>query len=200
MLIHLYYTALPSQQALNALDKKLSHIAKSQETIDGGKRLWITHVPETVSRPLLHPLPFDLLVFPLSLPSTLLEEYKISLGTAPKRCLLCRSADDSLPAFDILLALAREISTTTGAFLSIDDQLGYRMLGPDPLDDSFNINALHSFPGRVCEIVHETNDGDLNVEWFVDAPWLCAWLHHHYAPLNASRPSSASRFASLDYS
>lgn len=200
MLIHLYYTALPPQQALNALDKKLSHIAKSQEAIDGGKRLWMTHVPETASRPLLNPIPFDLLVFPLSLPCTLLEEYKLSLGTAPKRCLLCQTADDSLPAFDILLALACEISSTTGAFLSIDDQLGYRMLGPDPLDDSFNIHALHSFPGHVCEIAHETDDGDLRVEWFVDATWLCAWQHHHYAPRNTSPSSSYSRFASLDYS
>lgn len=197
--LRLFFTELPPASALHALDKRLDTLAKSQEYIDGGRRLWITHVPETVTRPFLHPKPFDILISALRFSASEIEDFRMEIGTEPKRCMICRTHDESHATIEVLFAIAAEIMTRTPALLAIDDKLGRKMFHIHALEPEFPTQCLDEFPGSVYEIAHENSEGDLNVEWLVDGRWLKAWLTQKYLQTGQTKTSENSRFASLDY-
>lgn len=208
--IRLLYMELPTVAESGALDRKLKKIADVQEPLDGGKRLWITRIPETIYRPFATPKPFDILVGVPRLGDTQIEEYRMEIGTAPKRYIDCRSYEESSTAIEVLTALAREIMACTHAFMRIDRQLFFRLAAnfsrekchSEFLDDSEIAAILQQFPGKLAEIAHEKENGDLVVEWIVDAHWLQAWCDkmHRPSPEHGQVDREAfSRFASLDY-
>ena len=200
MRLRLFFTELPQESTLNALDRRLVAMARSQEAIGGGKRLWMTHIPETVTRPFLHARAFDLFVSALRFSNAEIEDFRIGIGVAPKRVMFCESPDDSPESLEISFALAFEVMSRTAALLNISEDLAKRMfrLKP-PFDDEFPPHLLDDFPGSVYEVAHEKADGDLGVEWFVDAKWLRAWMQLHYKKPNEDERSETSRFSSLDY-
>ncbi len=196
--LRLFFIELPPESVLAALDRRLETLARRQEAVSGGKRLWITHVPETQTRPFLHARPFDIFVSPMRFNSSLREDYRVGLGVEPKRCMICRAQDDSCENAEILFVLCAEIMAKCSALLGIDEKLGRLMFKIDERELEFPSQCLDEFPGCVYEVAHEMDDGDLGVEWFVDARWLKAWISKQH-PLQSSHPE-ASRFSSLDYS
>jgi len=196
--LHLYFLTVPDEAATAAMDKWLTSITKEKTVADGGIRLWLTHVPETATRPFLNARPFDLVSQPLRLSASEREEYQVSLGAAPKKHMICRTEFDDEASFEVLLSLAFELMKRTGqAFLAVDNALGTRLLGPGRLGDPFEIEMMESFPGAAFEVAHEDDEGALDVAWYVDARWLNAWRNHRGKRANKSE--TFSRFASLDY-
>ena len=200
MRLRLFFTELPAESTLNALDRRLSGLARSQEAIDGGRRLWITHIPETITRPFLHARAFDLFVSALRFSNAEIEDFRIGIGAAPKRIMICDSPDDSQESLEICFAIATEVMSRCAALLNINEALAKQMfhLKP-PFDDEIPPHLLDDFPGSVYEVAHEKPDGDLGIEWFVDARWLRAWTQQHYQKNKSEEHSESSRFASLDY-
>ncbi len=196
--LRLYFTELPANAALTALDKRLDHLAQKQEPLDGGRRLWITYVPQTRNRPFLHAKPFDIFVSPLRFSTSEIEDFRVGIGVVPKRCMICRAADDAADTIVVLFAIAVEIMSRCGALLRIDDKLGRKMFHIDERELDFPVICLDEFPGAVYEVAHETPDGELGLEWFVDARWICAWNERQNQ--NSNNSKEFSRFASLDYS
>ena len=193
--LRLFFIEQPQASTLALLDRKISGLARRQEPIDGGRRLWVTHVPETATRPFLEARPFDIRVAPVRLSAAETEDFRIGVGAAPTRCMVCRSADDESATLEVLFAIAAEVMSHCAALLEITDGVGRRMFPIDPWECDFPAQLLDTFPGTVYEIAHETDEGDLAMAWLVDARWVRAWIGRH-----AERPSATvSRFASLDY-
>ncbi len=200
MRLRLFFTELPAESTLNALDRRLSALARSQEPIDGGRRLWITHIPETITRPFLHARAFDLFVSALRFSNAEIEDFRIGIGATPKRIMICHAPDDSPESLEICFAIAAEVMSRCAALLNISESLGKQMFHiKPPFDDEFPSHLLDDFPGSVYEVAHEKADGDLGLEWFVDARWLRSWSQQHYRHLDADAHSEVSRFSSLDY-
>lgn len=197
--LRLFFTELPSNSVLTSLDKRIDALAKMQEPIDGGRRLWITHVPETITRPFLNPKPFDILVSALRFSNSEIEDFRMEIGVAPKRCMICRAHDETHATIEVLFAIVAEIMTRVPALLAINDELGRKMFRIHELEPEFPAQCLDDFPGCVYEVAHENSEGDLTVEWFVDGRWLKAWLTKKYLQSGNPRTSENSRFASLDY-
>ncbi len=198
--LRLFFTELPSAPTLNALDKRLDSMAKAQESLDGGRRLWVTHVPETITRPFLNPKPFDIFVSPLRFSASEIEDFRMEIGSVPKRCMICRAHDETHTTLEVLFAIVAEIMTRTPALLAIDDALGKKMFQIPEREPEFPAQCLDDFPGCVYEVAHENSEGDLTLEWFVDGRWLKAWLSKKYMQSGQTKTSENSRFASLDYS
>lgn len=198
--LELYFIELPAEAAIQALDRKLANLSPKIERLSEGQRLWVTHVPETSTRPFLIPKPFDILPRPLRLTNNALEEYRVGMGAAPQWHWTCRSHEDSEASCDVLLSIAIEIMSLCGALLCIDDPLGMKLFGPDALDDHFNTNVFAHYPGKAYEVAHETPDGDLCMTWFVNARWIRAWRKRHQIPETKNQTPESARFASLDYS
>ena len=196
--LFLFFTELPQPQILNTLDKKLNSLSRSFEPIENGRRLWLTHVPDTATKPLLHPKPFEIRLSTLRLSSAEIEDFRVGLGVTPKRVMICHPPDDSAVSEQMMFAIAFEIVTKCNALLRIDDKTGLRMFNLiEKGEDEFPSQLLDDYPGSVYEVAHETCEGDLGVEWFVDSRWLHAWMSRKYQ--RKSQNSETSRFATLDY-
>lgn len=198
MYLRLYFVEIPSESMFSAIDRRLETLARRQEPIEGGRRLWITHVPETQTRPFLHARPFDIFVVPMRFSNAQREEFRVSLGAEPKRCMVCRAMDDTLESMEVLFVLAAEIMARSASLLCLNEKLARQMFHIDEREIDFPVQCLDDFPGSVYETAHELEDGDLGIEWFVDARWLKAWISKQH-PQNGLH-SDGSRFSSLDYS
>ena len=132
------------------------------------------------------------------------------MGTVPKRCLICRSfasgsrsSSEENTIIDVLFGIVFEIMTTTSALLCLDSATLRRISGNDPAwadDDDESWKAqIYRYPGQISEIAHERSDGDLWVEWIVDARWLRAWIDAKNRHRGVEKNDEFSRFASLDY-
>ncbi len=196
--LRLYFTELPQPSVLAALDRRFETLARKQEPVDGGRRLWITHVPETSTRPFLNAKPFDIYVAPLRFSASQIEDYRIGIGVLPKRCMICRASDNAPDTAEVLFAISSEIMSRCAALLAIDESLGRRMFQIDERELEFPSQYLDNYPGCVYEIAHELDDGELQMEWFVDARWLQAWLARRHSQSGSGQ--EFSRFSSLDYS
>lgn len=196
--LNLYFLAIPDETATASMDKWLSSIAKNKSAADGGLRLWLTHVPETATRPFLNARPFDIVSLPVRLSPSAREEYQVSLGGTPKKHMVCRTEFDDDASFEVLLSIAFELMKRSGqGFLAIDNALGTKLLGPGKLGDPFELADMASYPGAAFEVAHEDDEGALDVSWYVDASWLNAWRKNRGRKMG---PNDAfSRFASLDY-
>ncbi len=197
MELRLFFTQLPSEAMLIALDRRLSSLAGNQEALDNGKRLWITHVPETASRPFLHAKPFDMFVHPVRFSASQAEEFRVGLGCVPKRCMFCCSPDDSSDAQEVLFAIVMEVMALCPALMAIDERLGRTMFHVDERELEFSSQYLDEFPGGVYEVAHEKENGELGVEWLVNSVWLGAWRSKSFRHCRQS--ADHSRFSSLDY-
>ena len=199
MNLFIFFCELPTQAALEALDRRLSTLAKTQDPLPNGKRLWITHVPETATRPFLHARAFDIFVAPIRFSTSEIEDYRVSLGQVPKRQMVCRCENDSPESLEVMFCLAIEVMTRMNAFLSLSEDLIRLMFHTTATDTDFLAQHLDDFPGLVYELAHEQSDGELRLEWFVDARWLRAWLSKQHHDAKFTPNSTTSRFASLDY-
>lgn len=199
--IKLFYFSLPDASQLSALDKALERIAKKQEALGTGKRLWITSSPNHIYRPFLKARPFDMRVDSLSFSQSEIEEFRVSVGVAPKRRLSCSSQIDDRDSLGILLELALEIMQHTKAFLKLDDALARQLFEISAIEEEFPSQLLAHFPGNVYEVAHELADMGLSIVWLVDARWLRAYLFNKNQALNLGeeRQDIACRFATLDY-
>lgn len=216
--IRLIYREAPDASCCAALDRKLRHIASAQEAIDGGKRLWLSRVPDAMCRPLANPRPFDVIVSAARLSDDEAEAFRLGLGAIPKRRMICRCYEkpseigtdsesaqqrEENTAIDILFAIAFEIMTTTSALLCITGDLMHRMQGNSPLqmpdDDAHWKSEIYRYPGQISEIALEIGDGDLSVMWIVDARWLRAWTDERNRRRGLCAGEKMSRFATLDY-
>ena len=137
--IRLIYREVPDTTSCAALERKLKSIAPVQESIDGGKRLWLSYMPETVYRPFAKPRAFDILVGATRLSDGEIEEFRMGMGTVPKRCLICRSfasgsrsSSEENTIIDVLFGIVFEIMTTTSALLCLDSATLRRISGNDP--------------------------------------------------------------------
>lgn len=199
MKLDIYFLAIPDEAASAAIDKWIASIAKNAEPLRLGMRIWLTHLPETATKPFLHARPFDIVTQPLKISASMREEYQVSLGASPKKHMTCCTEGDDDASFEVLVAIVLEIMKRTGrVFMSLDNDLGARMFGPGRLGDPFDVFKLESLPGAAYEVAHESDEGELSVEWFVDARWLRAWQQHKSMSRNTGE--TFSRFASLDYS
>ena len=198
MYLRLYFVEIPSDSMFSAIDRRLETLARRQEPIEGGRRLWITHVPETQTRPFLNARPFDIFVVPMRFSNARREEFRVSLGAEPKRCMVCKAPDDTPECSEVLFVLASEIMARSASLLCLDEKLARQMFHIDDQELDFPAQCLDDFPGAVYEIAHELECGDLGIEWFVDARWLKAWISRLH-PQNGLHPE-VSRFSSLDYS
>ena len=199
MNLFIFFCELPTQAALEALDRRLNAFSKTQDPLPNEKRLWITHVPETATRPFLHARPFDIFVAPIRFSSSEIEDYRVSLGQVPKRRMVCRCEDESPESLDVMFCLAVEIMTRMNAFLSVSEDLIRTMFQTEERDIDFLAQHLDDLPGSVYELAHEQADGELKLEWFVDAKWLRSWLAKRHRDARFTPNSTTSRFASLDY-
>ena len=200
MELKLFLPGQPPESAIHAMDKKLAGIAQSQEILDSGRRLWISRLPQTQMRPLLHAQPFDLMFKPLRLSNDEIEDYRVGIGAEPKHAIVCRNQADDKDTTMILFGLSLEIMTCTNALLSINPSLGQRMFHvPAFYGDDFPTHFLDDFPGSVYEVAHEGIDGILSIEWLVDAHWLRTWLSSTHRSFNKPDNPETARFASLDY-
>lgn len=208
--IRLIYREVPDTTSCAALERKLKSIAPVQESIDGGKRLWLSYMPETVYRPFAKPRAFDILVGATRWSDGEIEEFRMGMGAVPKRCLICRSfasgsrsSTEENTIIDVLFGIVFEIMTTTSALLCLDSATLRRISGTDPAwadDDDESWKAqIYRYPGQISEIAHERLDGDLWVEWIVDARWLRAWIDAKNRHRGVEKNDEFSRFASLDY-
>ena len=193
----LYFMELPTGGALASLDRRLDKLSRVQEPVEHGRRLWITHLPETSSRPFLHAKPFDILVLPVCFSDSEIEDYRLGLGAEPKRRLICRGHEVIPAVVEVQFGLVSDIMASCASLLCLTPPLAARMLGADPMGDDMTISRLDSLPGSVFEVVHEDARGELHVEWYVDGTWLRAWMTARRR--NAQQPPVTSRFASLDY-
>lgn len=199
MNLFIFFCELPTQAALEALDRRLSTLSKNQDPLPNGKRLWITHVPDTATRPFLHARPFDIFVSPIRFSNSEIEDYRVSLGQVPKRQMICRCDDDSPESLEVMFCLAVEVMTRMNAFMSLSEDLIRTMFHTEETDTDFLAQHLDDFPGLVYELAHEQADGELRLEWFVDARWLRSWLVKQHRDARFTPNSTTSRFASLDY-
>lgn len=198
--LQLFLPSQPTESTLHLMDKKLAGFAQSQEKLAYGRRLWISRIPQTQMRPLLHAQPFDLLFMPLRLSNDQIEDYRVGMGTEPKHVIICRNQTDDKDTAMILFALSLEMMTCTGALLVINPGLGHRMFQvPSFYGDEFPTHFLDDFPGSVYEVAHEGCDGILGLEWLVDAHWLRSWLSTTHKNFNKPENPETARFASLDY-
>lgn len=217
--IRLIYREVPDAASCAALDRKFKNVSSVQESICGGRRLWLSHMPETVYRPFAKARPFDILVGGTRLSDGESEEFRMGMGAIPKRCLICRShskdsdgtCEQTVDArrdceenavVDVLFALALEIMTTTSALLCLDNAILKRMFGFDsrwPTDDDMWKAKISQYPGQIAEIAHECADGELWIEWIVDARWLRAWIDVRNRRRGDVSREEFSRFSSLDY-
>jgi len=190
----------PSHIDIHVIEKKLSGFSQSQEMLSHGCRFWISRLPQTQMRPLLHARPFDILSVPLRLSRDEIEDYRIGMGTEPKSLITCSTPDETDEARFILFSLSLEVMTHTHALLSVTPRLGHMMFDiPAFYGDEFPAHFLDDFPGSVYEIAHEGEEGELVQEWLVDAHWMRAWLSHTHQEQAKSSQSQTERFASLDY-
>ena len=190
----------PSHIDIHVIEKKVSGFSQSQEMLSNGCRFWISRLPQTQMRPLLHARPFDILSMPLRLSRDEIEDYRIGIGTEPKNLILCSTPDETEDAHFILFCLSLEVMTHTRALLMINPDLGHQMFDiPAFYGDDFPAGLLDDYPGSVYEIAHEGEEGDLIQEWLVDAHWMRSWLNHTHQKQNKSNSPQTERFASLDY-
>lgn len=197
--LDLYFLSMPDETATKSMDKWLASISRKQEATDGGLRVWLTHVPDTLTRPFLDARPFDILTLPIRMGASKREEYQVTLGAAPKKHILCRTMYDDAASFDVLLTIALELMKRSGqVFLSLNPDLAAKLLGPGKFGETFDQGMLEKFPGAAYEVAHEDDEGMLDLEWFVDAGWLRAWKMFQSKP-QAHAMETFSRFASLDY-
>lgn len=197
--LDIYFLSMPDETATKSMDKWLTSIARKKEMTDEGLRLWLTHVPDTISRPFLDARAFDIVTLPMRMGAAKREEYQVTLGAAPKKHMVCRTAYDDEASFDVLLTIALELMKRSGqVFLALSPELAAKLLGPGKFGEIFDQAMLEQFPGAAYEVAHEDDDGMLDLEWFVDAGWLRAWKMFKNKP-NARGMETFSRFASLDY-
>ena len=200
MELHVILTHQPSSGDIRALENKWLSLSRSQERIEDGKRLWMTHVPATQMRPLLHAKPYDIIERHPRLNHAELEDFRIGIGAEPKHITAFKSPDDSETSRMILFTLALEMMTQLRGLLQIDIKLGQYMFGLSPVyGDEFPAHLLDNYPGSVYEVAHENDECMLGLEWYVDAYWLRSWLIRFHQSLKPSDNSDFSRFASLDY-
>lgn len=197
--LDLYFLSTPDETAIHAMDKWITSIARKKEATEGGLRVWLTHVPDTLTRPFLDARAFDIVTRPVRMCAAEREEYQVSLGAAPKKHMVCQTAYDDEASFEVLLTLALELLKRAGqAYLSLTPELAARLLGPGKFGETFDQSMLEKFPGAAYEVAHEDSDGMLTLEWFVDAGWLRAWKTYKAKPATHVM-ETFSRFATLDY-
>lgn len=199
MELRLFFIEQPSPSVLELLDRRIGSLACRQESIEGGRRLWITHIPETSSRPFLHARPFDIYVKSVRLSRSEIEEFRMGIGIAPVRCMICRSRDDDVASCEVLFAIVAEVISICHALLEIPEHVGRKMFHIASPDDDFDPRLFADFPGTVHEIAHETEEGDLMTVWLVDARWIRAFLAAGQLLLKAQKLGEFSRFSTLDY-
>ncbi len=198
MKLDVYYLVIPDEAALASMDKWISSVAKNSTATDGGIRIWLTHVPETATKPFLHARPFDLISKPVKISASVREEYQVSLGAAPKKHMICSMDGDDEAGFEVLMSIVLEVmKRTKQVYLSIDNDLGARLFGPGRFGEPFEVSKLKNLPGAIYEVAHEDDDGELSLEWFVDDRWMRAYQQSRKL---VDKPTETfSRFASLDY-
>jgi len=200
--LELNLVSIPDETALGAVDRWLSSLARQETAIHGGRRLWLTHVPETAVRPFLEARPFDILVAPVYLGASAQEAYRMSLGAFPTRRVICRANDDSKTSLEILLVLATELMQRWRAYLCIDAALGRRLVSLPEHDDEFDGRCLSRFAGTVYEVAQELGEDELEMRWLVDVCWLRAfraWRERRCPSSHDMGEPCFARFSSLDY-
>ena len=97
-----------------------------------------------------------------------------------------------LTAGEKLTAFAANVS---GKFTALKGSITGAWADDD--DESWKAR-IYRYPGQISEIAHERSDGDLWVEWIVDARWLRAWIDAKNRHRGVEKNDEFSRFASLD--